>query len=481
METELHLPEFHADDIHLIDQYRRQKNTAVLTVVFTDIKGFTDITEKYGEDFSNQFRRAHDALLYPIIERDGAGRVIKNIGDAVMAVFSEPSTAVLRCLEMQDAIRKSNKSRPKDQPDLSVRIGLHTGQVTTEDKVSLDVFGRHVNRAARVQGLADGGQVLMTYPVYDSAKGWLTGKAPGIQPVAWQEHGRYKLKGIPEEIQIFEAYHPTELKPVQPSGAIPVAVAPIARPKEAPRHTSGKLILTIISGALIVGTLVIAALMIFTPPPPPPLPPTPDVSLIDFSSDDDTQIDGQSVVIGGQKQDHIRPLISPQLSPGKHLLVMDINSGVRNFGILDVKPGKNILKVDLNSVNLPGISRIFNLSDNKPMDETEEQDFNTYPPNSPWPKPNHAKLELKVHSELPEAKKPNQVKFVIDWSITENGVENHGTCEVLNPDTTDSDHPVDQDLVLLKLPDHYYRGLFHSGGAGIQVSIDGTFLEYLKK
>ena len=143
------------NDIEVIDQFRRTKSTAVLTILFTDIKGFTNLTEEKGEAYSNKIRHHHDNIIVPIIEREGGGRVIKHIGDAIMAVFSEPSTGVMRALEAQESLARFNSENP-DIIDIEVRMGLHTGQVTTEDNVSSDIFGRHVNRAARVEGLPGG-------------------------------------------------------------------------------------------------------------------------------------------------------------------------------------------------------------------------------------------------------------------------------------------------------------------------------------
>jgi len=139
-----------------VDEYRRLKNTAVLTIMFTDIQGFTEFTERAGEARANEFRRRHDEILHNVVESGQAGRVIKHIGDAVMAVFSEPSRAVECALKIQEAIRQLDPGG--EEKELRVRIGLHMGQVTIEDQVAPDVFGRHVNRASRVESLAPAGR-----------------------------------------------------------------------------------------------------------------------------------------------------------------------------------------------------------------------------------------------------------------------------------------------------------------------------------
>ncbi|CAG1021724.1 partial putative protein, partial [Patescibacteria group bacterium] len=171
-------------EISNIESYIQEKNTAVLTVMFTDIKGFTELTEQKGEQYATEFRKQHDAILKQIIEADGAGLIIKFIGDAVMAVFSEPSIAVERALKIQQALHEFNTSQQLFEP-IIVRIGLHMGQVSIANSLQADVFGRHVNRASRIESLADGGQIYLSYSVFDSAKGWLASH----NNLLWKNHG----------------------------------------------------------------------------------------------------------------------------------------------------------------------------------------------------------------------------------------------------------------------------------------------------
>lgn len=195
-----------------INAYIQKHRTAMLTVMFTDIEGYTELTERKGDSYVARLRQYHDELLKTIIEENGSGMVVKFIGDAVMAVFSEPSTGVKRAIDIQIALAKFNEEHTEFE-DISVRIGLHVGQIAVEDDVQLDIFGRHVNRAARVESLAVGGQILATYPVWDSAKGWLDAS----DEIGCVSHGGYLLKGIPEPIEIFEIYLPAHKKPVAPA------------------------------------------------------------------------------------------------------------------------------------------------------------------------------------------------------------------------------------------------------------------------
>ncbi|WP_086480199.1 adenylate/guanylate cyclase domain-containing protein [Oceanospirillum sanctuarii] len=206
--------ELSGQESNSLRDYISSHHTTVLTVMFTDIKGYTELTEEKGESYVEEIRRAHDILLQGIIEEDNSGLILKHIGDSVMAVFAEPSRAVDRAILIQQKLVAFNQENPQ-WDDIEVRIGLHMGQVTVEGEVTFDIFGRHVNRAARIEGLADGGQVYMSYTVFDSARSWLSHHTD----FGWQSHGYFKLKGISEPVELFEAWDKNLRKPAPPKNA----------------------------------------------------------------------------------------------------------------------------------------------------------------------------------------------------------------------------------------------------------------------
>jgi hypothetical protein len=122
------------------------------------------------------------------------------------------------------------------------------GQVVVEGDVNLDVFGRHVNRAARVEALADGGQVLVTLPVYDSARGWLTHRS-----VTWNDHGEYWLKGIDEPTRIHEVRGPGSGRARRPRG----------------RRVRPRAWLAFSTALLAISAFVVWVVMAASPPPRP--------------------------------------------------------------------------------------------------------------------------------------------------------------------------------------------------------------------
>ena len=94
--------EITTDDLNKVEGFSRAKEASVLVIFFDDMKGSTALKQKItatqDEEAFQIFRREHDALLTRIISRDGAGGVIKSTGDGLLAVFSEPSTAVERAI-----------------------------------------------------------------------------------------------------------------------------------------------------------------------------------------------------------------------------------------------------------------------------------------------------------------------------------------------------------------------------------------------
>ncbi|MBF0303293.1 MAG: adenylate/guanylate cyclase domain-containing protein [Desulfamplus sp.] len=199
------------EELKKVNDFRSKQDTAVLVIMFTDLKGSTEIAERRGETFTNEMRRLHNQMLLEIIERDNRGIYIKNIGDSIMAVFSEPSVAVERALEIQKKLYDYNNSGLCEEPNI-VRIGLHMGQVSVENNTSLDVFGRHVNRAARIESLADGGHIYLSSSVYENATGWIKD-----EKYDFANHGEFEVKGISEPVSIFEVYEKAITTPKAPS------------------------------------------------------------------------------------------------------------------------------------------------------------------------------------------------------------------------------------------------------------------------
>jgi class 3 adenylate cyclase len=131
------------------------RSTAI--VLFTDLVGSTELRTRLGDEAAEEVRRNHDSLVMGAIEAK-RGRLVKNLGDGVMATFSGASDAVAAAVAIQQALDRYNRSVRSAVP-LEVRIGISAGDVVVEEG---DCFGTPVVEAARLCAAAQGGQILVT-------------------------------------------------------------------------------------------------------------------------------------------------------------------------------------------------------------------------------------------------------------------------------------------------------------------------------
>jgi pimeloyl-ACP methyl ester carboxylesterase len=153
------------------------------TVVFEDIVDSTKRAQATGDQGWRDLLNAHDKTVRRELSRF-RGREVKSLGDGFLATFDGPARAI-RCAS---AIRASLRGF-----DVSVRIGLHTGEV---ELLENDVRGIAVHIASRVAQLGDADDVLVSRTVKDLVAG------SGIK---FEDFGMHTLKGIPEAWQVFRA------------------------------------------------------------------------------------------------------------------------------------------------------------------------------------------------------------------------------------------------------------------------------------
>lgn len=132
------------------------RDSAVRSVMFTDIVGSTEMAQRLGDEVAFELVNTHDAIVRAaVIEQ--CGRVIKHTGDGIMAVFVSPVQAVKAACLIQTAVEAMVPQA--DRPDFKVRIGAAAGEPIERDN---DFFGSTVNLAARLCAHAEPGKVLVT-------------------------------------------------------------------------------------------------------------------------------------------------------------------------------------------------------------------------------------------------------------------------------------------------------------------------------
>ena len=160
---------------------RERAQRVLASVLFTDIVGSTELAAKLGDQAWGHLLDRHDAVARREIERHG-GRLVKTTGDGLLATFEGPSSAI----EATRAIQAAG-----DELGLPIRAGVHTGEV---ERRGDDVSGLGVHIAARVAGLAEGGEILTTRTVRELTAG---------AQLAFSERGAHTLKGVPDTWDLY--------------------------------------------------------------------------------------------------------------------------------------------------------------------------------------------------------------------------------------------------------------------------------------
>ena len=187
-----------------------QISVGTLTVLFTDLKNSTRMYREIGDATAFGHVMNHfDVLKEVIAEHNGA--LVKTIGDAVMAVFRQPSAALQAMLHAQERLADSGNKHP-----LSLKAGVHVGPciaVTLNER--LDYFGSTVNLAARLEGQSTGQDIVISSAVYDDpeVRSFLRQSGNGIVARRFE----IPLKGFDEE--------QFELWRIARASAVPQAVA----------------------------------------------------------------------------------------------------------------------------------------------------------------------------------------------------------------------------------------------------------------
>lgn len=139
-----------------------QISVGTLTVLFTDLKNSTRMYREIGDATAFGHVMNHfDVLRDVIAEEEGA--LVKTIGDAVMAVFRQPASALRAMLHAQQRLANP----PEGMQPLTLKAGIHSGPciaVTLNDR--LDYFGSTVNLAARLEGQSTGCDIVISNAVY---------------------------------------------------------------------------------------------------------------------------------------------------------------------------------------------------------------------------------------------------------------------------------------------------------------------------
>jgi HD-GYP domain-containing protein (c-di-GMP phosphodiesterase class II) len=164
------------DEIKLGGEYRK------VTVLFADIRGFTNMAEKMQPEEVVDLLNTYLSGLTEVVFRY-EGTLDKYMGDCLMAVFGAPVShyndserAAVAAIDMLRFVEGINQERKKEgKPRVDIGIGINTGHVISGNMGSLDrmdytVIGDVVNTAARLEDIAGKGQILISRETYEEIR-----------------------------------------------------------------------------------------------------------------------------------------------------------------------------------------------------------------------------------------------------------------------------------------------------------------------
>jgi class 3 adenylate cyclase/tetratricopeptide (TPR) repeat protein len=160
-----------------------------VSILFTDMVGSTELSQRLEPDAVDVQRREHFALLRPTLAAND-GREVKNLGDGLMAVFASSSAAMAAAVAMQQAVEQNNRER---SDPIGLRVAISGGEVSVEED---DYFGDPVIEASRLCGICASSQILVSDAVRRMA-----GRRSGHLLASM---GARELKGLAEPSEVYQ-------------------------------------------------------------------------------------------------------------------------------------------------------------------------------------------------------------------------------------------------------------------------------------
>ena len=186
-----------------------------LTVCFSDLVGFTEITDKMESEDLTQLLNHYLTEMSKIALQYGA-TVDKYVGDAIVMFFGDPTTLgvkqdALACVQMAIAMQQRVGELAQEwrssgiETPLRCRIGIHTGYCTvgnfgSEDRMDYTMVGGTVNLASRLEHEAPPGEVLISFETYAHVK----------DEVRCEERGHVQVKGIAHPVATYAVLGPKQ-------------------------------------------------------------------------------------------------------------------------------------------------------------------------------------------------------------------------------------------------------------------------------
>ena len=152
---------------------REQRKLAA--IIAADVVGYSRLMGRDESGTLARLRKNRSEHLDPVLTKYG-GRLVKLTGDGALVEFASAVDALSAAIEFQQAMAEANGDRPADTA-LVFRMGLHLGDLIVDGD---DLYGDGVNVAARLEGEAPAGGILISRNVRDAVAGRVEGDVRGF-------------------------------------------------------------------------------------------------------------------------------------------------------------------------------------------------------------------------------------------------------------------------------------------------------------
>jgi len=160
-------------------------------ILFADVAGYSRLMDAYESETHPRMMALFEEVIEVVVPTE-AGRIVKATGDGFLACFASASSAVQAAASIQQEVHRREATQPREK-QIAFRMGLHSGEVVVEPR---DVYGAGVNLAARLQELAEPGNLLISGVVYDQLGSNL--KLPVV------DLGYVRLKNIANAVRVYK-------------------------------------------------------------------------------------------------------------------------------------------------------------------------------------------------------------------------------------------------------------------------------------
>jgi class 3 adenylate cyclase len=173
----------------LVSSLSEEHHTPVRTFLIADIRGYTRFTQEYGDEASARLTAKFSDIVREGVQVRG-GTLIEIRGDEALAVFDSARQAIRSAVDLQSQF--AEETDPDSDLPLRVGIGIDSGEAI---KLEDGTFrGAALNIAARLCGLAHGGEIIVS-----EETSHLAGRLPGLRYI---DRGRAHLKGIADTVRL---------------------------------------------------------------------------------------------------------------------------------------------------------------------------------------------------------------------------------------------------------------------------------------